>query len=124
MSSESGGRVRITLNGNIYHPVADVEAEDTAIERETLVNQDGTVNHTVKPKPYRYKFTFRDAKGLDLEELVNSCGWDATFEEVDMQRTVLLTNAFAEGVTSRNTVSGEISGISVVSDQRKVVNRA
>lgn len=119
----AGGRVAIKLNGAWYHPVADVVVESTGIEPEGVVNQDGSVQRTVKPKARRANITFRDYRGLSMDALVEAAGFDVTINEIDMKRRVLFTNAFVEGVLSRNTQNGEISGISVVSDQVKVVER-
>ena len=120
----AGGRVCITLNNKIYRPVAAVEIEPSSIEAEQMTNQDGTVQRTVKPKPFRVNLTIRDRKGLDINELMESCGFDCTVQEKDMGRRVLLTNAFVEGTPTRNTENGEISGIQIVSSQYKVVEQA
>lgn len=120
----AGGRVAIKLNGQWYHPVADVVVESTGIEPEGVVNQDGSVQRTVKPKARRANITVRDHRGLDMNALVETeTGFDVAIQEIDMKRRVLFSNAFVEGVLSRNTQNGEISGISVVSDQVKVVER-
>ena len=117
----SGGRVAITLDNRIYHPVADVEVEDTDIEPDVVVNQDGTINRTVMPKPYRVNVTFRDRRGLDLNALIHSCGFDCTVVEKDRRRTVLMTQAFVVGTSSRNTQNGEISGLQIVSNHYKAI---
>jgi hypothetical protein len=119
----AGGRVAIKLDNQWYHPVADVEIEGSSIEPEAVTNQDGSVQRTVKPKPYRAKITFRDRKGLDIERLIETCGFDATFDEKDMKRVVHFTNAFVTGVASRNTSTGEISGLMVETEQCKVSER-
>jgi len=118
-----GGRVAIQLNNRWFHPVADVEVEGSGIEPESVTNQDGSIGRSVKPKPYRVKLTIRDAKGLDVDALMETPGFDCTVQERDMKRTVYLTNAFAVGTPSRNTTNGEISGITIESDQYKVSDR-
>lgn len=119
----AGGRVAIKLNNDIYHPVGDVEIEPTGIAPEEVTNQDGTVQRTVTPKPYRFKLKIRDSNGLDIEALYAAAGFDATVEEIDMQRNVLMTNAFCVGAPNRNTQNGEITEITVVSHQYKVVEK-
>ena len=121
--STVGGRVAIKLNNQWFHPVGDVEIEETGIEPEEQTNQDGSVDRTVKPKPYRVKCTFRNMKGLDLDALLETPEFDCTVEERDTKRTVLLTKAFATGGPSRNTQNGEIANITIVSQYYKKSER-
>lgn len=120
MARNVGGRVDITIDGQTYHPVADVEIEGSNIETEAVVNQDGTIGRSVRPKPFRANITFRDMAGLDVNDLMARI-FDFSCVERDMGRSVLLTAAFLEGTPTRNTVTGEISGLQVVSDQYRVV---
>lgn len=119
----AGGRVAIQLNGRWYHPVADVKIEQTSIEPEAVINQDGSVQRTVKPKALKAILTIRDRRGLDLQRLVEEAGFDATVDEIDMKRRCLFTNAFVSGTVSRNTQNGEVEGIEICSDQFKIVER-
>lgn len=120
MARNVGGRVDITIDGATYHPVADVEIEGANVENEAVVNQDGTIGRSIKPKPYRVKISFRDMAGLDVNDLMTRT-FDFSCVERDLGRSILLTAAFMEGTPSRNTVNGEISGLTVVSDQYRVV---
>lgn len=117
-----GGRVDITLNGVRYNPVADVEVEGAGIEAEAVTNQNGSVGRSVKPKPFKVKIKYRDMKGLSLEALMAE-SFDFTMIEIDTKRTIILTDAFHEGTPNRNTVSGEIDGLTVVSDRYQVIER-
>lgn len=118
-----GGRIAITLNGAVYHPVADVEVEGSRIETESVTNQDGSVGRSVKPKPYKVKIKYRDMKGLSLDALMENT-FDFTMIEVDTKRTIILTDAFHEGTPSRNSVNGEIDGLTVVSDKLQSIDHA
>ncbi|MFZ4807469.1 MAG: phage tail tube protein [Hyphomicrobiaceae bacterium] len=120
MSRTVGGRVSITLDGVTYHPVADVEVEGSRIEVETVVNQDGTIGRSVKPKAFKVKITYRDMRGLDMEDLMSRT-FDFSMIEQDTGRSILLSAAFHEGSPSRNSVTGEISGLTVVSDQYRMI---
>jgi len=120
MARNAGGRVDITIDGVTYHPVADVEIEGSNIETEAVVNQDGTIARSIKPKPFRVTISFRDMAGLDINDLMART-FDFSCVERDMGRSILLTGAFLEGTPTRNTVTGEITGLSVVSDQYRVV---
>lgn len=116
MTRNVGGRVSITLNGVTYHPVADVEIEGSSIEVEAVSNQNGTVGRSVKSKPFKAKIKYRDMTGIDLEDLMSGF-FDFTMIERDTNRTLILTDAFHEGTPTRNTTSGEIDGLTVVSDR-------
>lgn len=121
MARNVGGRVDITIDGATYHPVADIEVEGSNIEAEAVQNQDGTIGRSIKPKPYRVRITFRDMAGLDINELMART-FDFSCIERDLGRSILLTESFMEGTPARNTVTGEISGLTVVSDQYRVVS--
>lgn len=118
-----GGRVSITLDGQVYHPVADVEFEGARLEVESVVNQDGTGGRSVKPKLYKVKIKYRDLKGLSLDALMSNY-FDFMMIEIDTGRTVILTDAFHEGTPNRNTVNGEIDGLMVVSESCQITERA
>lgn len=120
----AGGRVTLKVNGQFYHPIAEVKVEPTVVEGEGVVNQDGSVQRTVKPKAAKIIFTFRDRRGTDLEALVEGLGFDVTLDEVDMNRQVLLTNAFVVGAARRNTQTGDIEGLEAWSDQIKIIEKA
>lgn len=120
MSRNVGGRVDITLNGRVYHPVADVEVEGAGIEVETQVNQDATIGRSVKPKPYKVSIKYRDMDGLSMDELMAS-SFDFSMRERETGRTIMLTDAFHEGTPKRNTTTGEIDGLAVVSDKYRVI---
>ncbi len=116
MAATVGGRVEITINGATYHPVAEVNMEESSIEAESVTNQDGTIGRSVKPKPFKAEVTYRFGPGFNIDLLMGA-SFDWTMIERDTGRSVLLTNAFHEGTPKRNTVNGEVSGLTVVSDQ-------
>lgn len=118
-----GGRVAITLNGVTYHPVADVEVEGSNVEVETVTNQDGTGGRTVKPKPFKVKIKYRDMDGLTEGQLMAGT-FDFSMIERDTGSTILLTNAWHEGTPNRNTMNGEIDGLTVTSFQYRRTRRA
>lgn len=118
-----GGRVSITLNGVVYNPVAEVEYEGSNIEVESVSNQDGSVGRSVKTKPFKAKIKYRDMAGIDMNELMAGF-FDLTMIEIDTKRTVIMTDAFHEGTPSRNTVNGEIDGLTVVAEKCQVIQRA
>ena len=120
MSKTVGGRVDITLNGRVYHPVAEVKVQRASFEVEPVYNQDGTVGRSVKSSAYEADLTFRDMDGMNIEELMSSF-FDFSMFERDKGRSTLLTGAFLTGKPSENSVNGEISGLKIVSDQYRLV---
>ena len=120
MARNVGGRVDITLNGTTYHPVADVDYEPSDIEVDTVVNQDGTIGRSVKPKPFKVSITYRRMGGLSVAQLMSE-SIDFSMIERDTGNSVLLTNAHHEGTPKVNTTTGEVSGLTLVSDQFRVV---
>jgi hypothetical protein len=120
MSNNVGGRVDIRIGGEVYNPVAEVTIMPSNIEVEVVDNQDGSIGRSVKSSHYRVKLTIRDKRGLDVERLLVE-SFDFSGVERDMNRSILLTNAFAVGRPERNTVNGEISGLEIVSSQYQVI---
>ncbi len=114
-----GGRVDIRINGETYHPVAEVTVDPLNIEVEVVDNQDGSIGRSVKSGHYKVKMSIRDRKGLDIERLFVE-SFDLSVFEREMGRSILLTDAFAVGKPERNTVNGEISNIEIVSDKYQV----
>lgn len=122
-SPNAGGFVEITIDGNPYSPVGDVEIEETNFEAEAVVNQDGSIARTQKPKPYRLMLTLRDRQGPSImRALFAAERIDVSCRQVQMKRTVILTGGFATGTPKVNTASGEISGIQIESDSIRIVN--
>lgn len=116
MARTVGGRVEITLSGRIYHPVAAVKVDESNIEPEVVDNQDGSIGRSVKSTHFSADITFRHMDGLDIQALIDST-FDFAMREIDTKQTVLLTDAFLTGKASRDTVTGEISGLTIVSDK-------
>lgn len=119
MANNVGGRVEIRIGNEVYHPVAEVTVMDTNIEVEAVDNQDGTIGRSVKSSHFELEMTFRDRRGLDVNRLFRE-SFNVSAVERDMGRSILMTNAFATGRPKRNTVNGEISGVTIVSSQYQV----
>ncbi len=117
-SPNAGGFVELSINGTPYSIAGELEMEELGYEREAVTNQDGTIQAVTKPAPRRFKLKFRDRQGPALvPQIFAAERLDVSAREVHMNRTTLLTQAFAEGKPSRNTQNGEIDGITLVSDQ-------
>lgn len=116
MAQTVGGRVDITLDGVTYSPVAAVKAQEANIENDVVDNQDGTIGRSVKSSHYEVDITFRHMAGLSIETLMART-FDFSMVERDTNQTVMLTGAFLVGKPMRDTVTGEISGLKIVSDK-------
>jgi hypothetical protein len=124
-SPNAGGFVELTIDGTPYSPVGDVEVEETNFEAEAVTNQDGSISRTKKPKPFKIKLTLRDRQGQSIARALYAAERiDVSAVEKQMKRTVILTGGFATGTPSRNTASGEISGIEICSDRFTIVDGA
>lgn len=108
-----GGLVYITIDGATYSPSAEVEVEESGIEVEGVVNYDGSGGRQVKPKLIKVKLSIRDRRDLDMDALLRAESFDLTQREPEMGRTLILTGAWATGTPSRNTSTGEISGVDI-----------
>lgn len=122
-SPNAGGFVELTINGVPYSIAGELEIEETNSEAEAVTNQDGSVQRTIKPKPYKVTLKFRDRQGASLvRQLFAVDRFDVSAREVHMNRTVLLTGAFPVGKPKRNTATGEVDGVELVSDQIQYID--
>lgn len=116
-SPNAGGFVELSINGVPYSIAGELEIEENNFEAEAPANQDGTISRTQKAQPYKFILTIRDRQGGSITRAIYGASrLDVTAVEKQMNRTVLLTNAFAIGKPKRNTANGEISNIEIASD--------
>lgn len=111
-----GGRIDVSIGGRPYSTAGEIDLDESNIEPDAVVNQDGTVNRTVKPSPYSAKVKLRHTKELNIQTLMGQY-FDLTLYEKDIGRTTLFTDAFVKGKASRNTANGEYSEFEIVSDK-------
>lgn len=122
-SPNAGGFVELTIDGERHSIAGELEAEETNFEAEAVTNQDGSISRTQKPKPFKFKLTLRDRQGPSIVQKIykQDARIDVSAVEKQMNRSILLTGAFATGAPSRNTATGEISNIEICCDQLKYV---
>lgn len=119
----AGGFVELSLNGVPYRVAGELTVEELGYENEEVVNTDGTVQVITKPAARKFTLKFRDREGATLvPQIFAARTIDASAREVHMRRTTLLTAARAVGKPQRNMATGEIDGISLVSDQVNYIN--
>ena len=121
MAKTVGGRVDLTINGQVYSATAEIDYEPVNIEVETVTNQDGTGGRTIKPKPFKAEIKYRDYKDLDPALLMVE-SFDFSMRLRDVGRSILISAAHHEGTPKINTGNGEISGLTVCGFQMQVVN--
>lgn len=111
-----GGRVSITMGSNRFSARGEINLMPSGIENETIVNQDGTLDNTVKPR----------AKSAEMSFSRGSFKWDdamlsqllqVTFAEDDTGYVHTFTNARIIGVPSINLANGEVTGLTINSAQ-------
>jgi hypothetical protein len=117
----SGGRVRLTIDGTIYSARSAITLRPTNFEREAEANQDGTIYTTTKSVPVEAEFSLSDRCGLSLDALVHACHVDVTIEFIDMNKAYLMTQATVVGRPEIDSESGEVSGFKVVSQTIKII---
>jgi hypothetical protein len=111
-----GGRIDVTIGGVPYSTAGEIDLDESNIEPDSVNNQDGTINRTVKPSNYSAKVKLRNTKDLNIQTLMGAY-FDLTLYEKDIGRTTLFTDAFIKGKASRNTANGEFSEFEIVSDK-------
>lgn len=116
----SGGRVTITLNGKRYQSRGGVDFMPTGIVRDVIPNDDGTIAITTKAVPAEATFSLSDRCGLDINELIFGCKIDVVFDQLDMRRKILYTQATVIGRPSFNSDSGVISGLKIAAPASNV----
>lgn len=116
-----GGRVILTIDNVRYQSRGGITIQPTTFTKDVGAHDDGTIYVTTRAKPARASFALSDRCGLILDTLVKACHVDVTLELIDMKKTFLFTRATVIGDPSINTDSGEISGLSIVSSQVKMI---
>lgn len=117
MSQTVGGRCDITINGVVHTAVAEIEIDESSIETDVVDNSDNTVGRVVKPSHYELDIKFRQMNGFNVETLMNAGFFDLSMVERDLKQSIIMTGAFLKGKPKRNTATGEISGLTVVTDK-------
>lgn len=118
-----GGRVSIEINGARYSARGEVNVMPNTVSLEPGVNRDGTGYQTVKPELASLECTFDrggpvDVAGAPLIVDDNLLLSEVNVSVVEDDSGVVhyFTNAGFEGRPTINTENGEISGLSVRTD--------
>ncbi len=113
MSGNKGGRFTIDINGQRYSGRGKATIGPAAATRENIANADGTKSSMVKPRLVSLDLTFDRGVGLKWDESLMLLDMNVTFNEIDVKRQHLFTDASFSGEPSIDTDSGEVSGLKI-----------
>lgn len=108
----SGGRVRVTANGQTWSTRGAVTIMPIPFERKVESNNDGTIYTTTKAVPVEAEIQFSDFCGMDLNTLM-TCPLDVTIELIDLNRQYLFSKCVVVGRPKINTETGDITGMTI-----------
>jgi len=124
---QAGGRITITLGGRRFSPRGRATISGSGLAHSTNVNHDGSVSRSTMAKAVRVELTFdRGAGGSGFERP----WWDSEFmrpfyrvtiSETDAGVRHVFTNASTIGEPILDTETGEISGLSIETDESNYV---
>ena len=121
--ADFGGRIRFTFNGNplVLRGKVDIEPCDTSYE--AIVNQDGSVSRSAKPKGVKWSATFEDtddatvsqATGQDRASIMKGGPYNITIPEDDTGVLHTFTGCLMVGDVKIDRMNGEVTGIEGIS---------
>jgi hypothetical protein len=117
-----GGRIYVDVGGVRLSPAeGDIQIMPTNLVRSAMSNQDGSLAVQSKPKPYGANITFRKPCGSDWRTKFFGCRADITIVEESNNRSHLFSRAVLVGDPVVNLTSGEVSGITIASEEYQEV---
>jgi len=112
-----GGRYSLDIDGQTFSGRAKATINPSNVELANEANQDGTGYTTVKPGLYGIELTFDRGSGIKWNAAMLLKKVNVTFREDDVGLTHYLTGARWQGKPAIDTENGEVSGLSLMSDQ-------
>ncbi|MGG7581029.1 phage tail tube protein [Rhizobium sp. Nf11,1] len=117
MGKDFGGRMLVRLSDGTTMSMRGTFSVNTAGQsNEAVTNQDGSSDRIGTPMPYRASATFRD-DNADLGALMRSPRLNVTIFEEFSGVTHYFTNAFFTGDPESNRLNGELTNLTVNSEQ-------
>ncbi|MGO7560545.1 phage tail tube protein [Rhizobium johnstonii] len=117
MGKDFGGRMVVRLsNGTVMSLRGTFNVNTAGMSTEPVTNQDGSVDRTATPQPYRAEVSIRD-DNADLNALMTAPRASVTITEDFSGVTHYYTNAFFSGDPQSNRMTGEITGLTINSEQ-------
>lgn len=115
-----GGRVTIQASGSdgafLLSTRGKLTLDVSTVEIAAGANNDGTGYRTVKPTLAKAGLTFEVPDGIAIDTAFMLDTYDVTFSEDDVGATHLFTGATFTGRPSKDTETGEVSGLSIETD--------
>ncbi|MBZ8133226.1 phage tail tube protein [Afifella sp. IM 167] len=113
--ADFGGEMVLTLSGGTAITMrGELSVMPTGTSNEPITNQNGSVSRSATLTPRKAECTFEDG-GQDWEALMR-LRFNATFREDFTAVSHFFTDAFFEGEPTINRKTGEVSGLSIVTD--------
>ncbi|MBB2841464.1 UNVERIFIED_ORG: hypothetical protein GGE64_005247 [Rhizobium etli] len=117
MGKDFGGRMVVRLsNGTVMSLRGTFNVNAAGMSTDAVTNQDGSVDRTATPQPYRAEVTIRD-DNADLNALMIAPRGNVTIAEDFTGVTHYFTDAFFSGDPQSNRLTGEITGLTINSEQ-------
>lgn len=116
-----GGRYSLDINGRNFSGRAKATINPSTVELANEANQDGSGYSTVKPVLASIELSFDRGQGIKWDEAMMLQTVNVTFQETDVRVTHYLTSARWQGKPAIDTENGEVSGLSLMSDQYRAV---
>ena len=117
MGKDFGGRMVVRLStGTVMSLRGTFNVNVAGMSTDTITNQDGSIDRTATPMPYRAEISIRD-DNVDLNALMTSPRGNVTIIEDFTGVTHYFTNAFFSGDPQSNRLNGEMTGLTINSEQ-------
>ena len=109
------GEMTLTVAGRPLVLRGAITEMPDRFEKDSIVNQDGSVSQTLKPSAYECDVTFED-RGEDWNAIANGGPYETVgFAEIQTGRTRVFSGAIFTGRASVSRENGEVSGLKIVS---------
>lgn len=120
----AGGRVEISQNGKMFTGKGTVTVRPTLISRDAEAGSNGKMVGTIKPELAEADIVLANLCDADPIEFFDpNCDANYTFYEKDRGIRHLYTGAMVTGRPEIDTLTGEVSGMTVKSDKYAKLNQ-
>lgn len=116
MTSQAGGRTRVTFDGQVRSPRSAPNIRFAQQVNQVFTNHDGTVSKGTMAKPAEADMTFDVGQGVSWRDSFMTDFHNVTIYEIDRKILHMFTNAIVVGEPVFNTETGEITGLSIATD--------
>ena len=110
------GEMTLTVNGAPVTLRGAITEMPDRFEKESIVNQDGSLSQTLKPAAYEMDATFED-RGENWDAIANGGPYTIGFVERQTGRQRVFSNAIFTGRASVSRENGEVSGLKIVASE-------